>query len=156
MAGLSAIVIILIITFGSCKKDQISDIQGLIEQDKWEKVYANSILTLTGIAFANDTTCYSVGAIGCMLKTNNNGDTWTIIDSIETTSPSFTDISFFNSSIGIAVGNAGRISRTTDGGISWLTIFYLVEIQFIIFVSLMTKCALSRREVEYLNLPIPG
>jgi photosystem II stability/assembly factor-like uncharacterized protein len=116
-------VIILIITFGSCKKDQISDIQGLIEQDKWEKVYANSILTLTGIAFANDTTCYSVGAIGCMLKTNNNGDTWTIIDSIETTSPSFTDISFFNSSIGIAVGNAGRISRTTDGGISWLTTF---------------------------------
>jgi photosystem II stability/assembly factor-like uncharacterized protein len=115
--------IIIIVVFGSCKKDQIADNEEVIEQDKWIKVYDNSILTLTGIAYVNDTVGYAVGAIGCKLKTINNGDTWIIIDSIETTSPSFTDISFFNSSIGIAVGNAGRISRTTDGGISWLTTF---------------------------------
>ncbi|MCK9426259.1 MAG: hypothetical protein M0Q21_09495 [Ignavibacteriaceae bacterium] len=123
MRYINTILIVVTILGYGCKylvSDNLNEIKSPIK-DNWIKVYDNSSLLLTGITFVDDTTGYAVGAIGCMLKTTDSGENWSIIDSIETPSPSFTDIAFFDKYIGLAVGSAGRISRTSDGGVTWNT-----------------------------------
>jgi len=83
-------------------------------------------------SFLDDTTkqgyCTSVDKI---LKTENNGDTWTLL--YEDTTQFLSEIHFISSTIGF-VATKTELLKTVDGGISWIPIFS-GEVKNISFVS---------------------
>ncbi|MCX6795398.1 MAG: YCF48-related protein, partial [Candidatus Falkowbacteria bacterium] len=80
----------------------------------WATVYGAGI---KGISFPSDSTGYAVKLAGGMLKTTNNGDTWTSLNN--TNAFSLLSTYFTDDNTGFAVGTVGTIIKTIDGGATW-------------------------------------
>ncbi len=72
---------------------------------------------LRGICFITANTGYVVGDEGLILKTTDNGVSWTSQNS--GVDHQLNKVKFISANEGIAVGNNGTILRTTDGGANW-------------------------------------
>lgn len=89
----------------------------------WENAGAQSSQSLNAIATAGDQTIVAVGgegSTGVILRSTNNGATWSAITP-PTTNKVFNDVHFVSASVGWIVGNSGVILRSTDGGATWAT-----------------------------------
>lgn len=86
--------------------------------DNWEwmnpKPQGN---TLNAIDFVNDNIGYAAGAYGTMIKTTDNGVTWSKV--ITGTSTQFTALDFIDANTGYAGGSNQMLKKTVNGGNSW-------------------------------------
>jgi photosystem II stability/assembly factor-like uncharacterized protein len=70
--------------------------------------------------FVNNTTGFAVGEFGTVLKTINEGQTWTQLTA--GTSRTLRAVYFVDASTGFVAGDSGTILKTTNGGTSWITL----------------------------------
>lgn len=68
-------------------------------------------------AFFRGRTGVVVGHGGTILRTTDDGDEWSSVDS--GTTESLLAVDFADENVGLVVGHRGTILRTTDGGMSW-------------------------------------
>ncbi|MFT4876747.1 MAG: photosystem II stability/assembly factor-like uncharacterized protein, partial [Bacteroidia bacterium] len=66
------------------------------------------------VAAPDDTTVYTVGSHGQILKSSDAGDTWAEQNS--NTSEYLNDVQFLSTNVGYAIGQNGVILKTIDGG----------------------------------------
>jgi photosystem II stability/assembly factor-like uncharacterized protein len=98
----------------------------------WELKNSSHNYYLYDIMFVNDSTGWTVGSSGTILKTNDEGETWNIRYGLFSDNSS---IYFIDENTGWIVGD-GSVAKTTNSGISWdlqLTVPYgwLASIKFI-------------------------
>ncbi|GEM_PF-826611 len=74
-------------------------------------------ISLSDVHYASANTYFAVGWEGVILKTTDDGTTWTIQS--RGTTRWLSSVFFVDADIGIAVGDSGTILRTTDGGETW-------------------------------------
>lgn len=87
----------------------------------WEQIFSSSGLFLSRIQFPDNQTGYVIGGDntgGYLLRTNNTGQTWEIIDLHTPDNERPTGLYFINSLTGFISGKK-FFRRTTDGGITW-------------------------------------
>ncbi len=109
--------------------------------DDWEwmnpKPQGNSIYA---VDFVNDNTGFAAGDFGTMIKTNDNGTTWTKVQT--GTSRKFLSMDFVDLNTGYAGGDNQHLQKTINGGQSWQvlnlpregqfdSLFYIRDIHFI-------------------------
>jgi len=83
----------------------------------WNKVFSDTINSLTSISFPDSLTGYMCSTNGELYKTVDGGVNW-----FGVTSPTINNINsidFINDSVGYAVCDTGEIYRTIDGALSW-------------------------------------
>ncbi len=73
---------------------------------------------LSAIDMFNDEWGFAVGALGTIVKIDENGTKWTTLNS--GTQRRINDIDIINDNLAIAVGDAGEILKTTNGGATWV------------------------------------
>jgi len=73
---------------------------------------------LSAIDMFNDEWGFAVGALGTIVKIDENGTKWTTLNS--GTQRRINDIDIINANLAIAVGDAGEILKTTNGGATWV------------------------------------
>jgi len=83
----------------------------------WDTVYFSSE-GLYGIDFTSQGTGYAVGNHGVILQTQNNGDSWDILQS--GVDVALHAVDFPSETTGAAVGDNGVILRTENMGVSWI------------------------------------
>lgn len=72
---------------------------------------------IKAVCFTENQTGFLTGDAGALLRTDDNGLSWTSIDSI--TINNIYAVDFFDSQNGLLAGDSGIIMRSTDGGLSW-------------------------------------
>jgi photosystem II stability/assembly factor-like uncharacterized protein len=77
----------------------------------------NTINNNLTIKMLNRTTAISVGELGYVIKTIDQGVTWQKLDA--QTTNTINDVSFTSEQTGWIAGNLGVIKKTTDGGTTW-------------------------------------
>jgi photosystem II stability/assembly factor-like uncharacterized protein len=77
----------------------------------------NTINNNLTIKMLNRTTAISVGELGYIIKTIDQGVTWQKLDA--QTTNTINDVSFTSEQTGWIAGNLGVIKKTTDGGATW-------------------------------------
>lgn len=82
----------------------------------WTKVVSDAG-NYTDICFINSSTGWVVSNSNGILRTTDNGNSWTKIN--EEFNHTFNAISFINANTGWAAGYEGKISKSTNGGINW-------------------------------------
>jgi len=107
------------------------------QTDNWQwlnpKPQGNTIYALD---FVNNSTGYAGGDFGTIMKTTDNGDTWTKLNT------GFSDrllsIDFIDGNTGFAGGDDQLLKKTTDGGQTWTDVslpsapdFYIFDIDFV-------------------------
>ncbi|MBE0417442.1 MAG: hypothetical protein IBX63_06740, partial [Coriobacteriia bacterium] len=81
-------------------------------------VAALPTVTLNAVTFVpSSTTVIAVGASGTILRSTNDGASWTSVGPGGTNN--FTGVSFRNASNGLAVSSTGTVFYTSNGGASW-------------------------------------
>ncbi|MBK9247901.1 MAG: hypothetical protein IPM69_07270 [Ignavibacteria bacterium] len=83
------------------------------QQPEWYRLDAD----LLHCTFVGNTSAYSLGTNGCLLRSVDKGASWRQIPTGVQTS--LRGIAFADSLHGTAVGDLGTILVTNDGGISW-------------------------------------
>lgn len=84
----------------------------------WSEVYTAQDKSLNAVVFTPDTNiAFAVGDNGVIVKSNNNGVSWSTLSS--GTTNNLNDVYFATSLIGWAAGDFGTILKTTDGGANW-------------------------------------
>lgn len=73
---------------------------------------------LSAIDMFNDSWGFAVGALGTIVKIDENGTKWTNLNS--GTQRRINDIDIINANLAVAVGDAGEILKTTNGGATWV------------------------------------
>ncbi len=100
--------------------------------DNWQMVNAGVTVDLSDISFCSDSTGFIVGSFGSyILKTEDGGQTWNLVDFPLTLQYSYTeDIEFVNDTTGFIVGfeNSGsnldgKIFKTIDAGETWEEVY---------------------------------
>jgi photosystem II stability/assembly factor-like uncharacterized protein len=89
---------------------------GVMAQWKWQNPLPQGY-TLTSVTFPTWQTGYMAGHYGTILKTTDQGETYTILST--GTHRNLNAIYFSDELNGIAIGDSGTIITTTDGGVSW-------------------------------------
>jgi photosystem II stability/assembly factor-like uncharacterized protein len=77
----------------------------------------NTINNNSSLKMLNRTTAISVGELGYVIKTTDQGVSWQKLDA--KTTNNLTDISFTSEQLGWVVGNGAIIKKTTDQGLTW-------------------------------------
>jgi photosystem II stability/assembly factor-like uncharacterized protein len=72
---------------------------------------------LRSICFPDDLTGYAAGDAGTILKTDDGGETWSVLDNVG--GLDIFSMDFIDAQHGILVGESGMIARTSDGGSTW-------------------------------------
>jgi len=75
--------------------------------------------SLFGITCLHHDTLIGVGALGTVLKSTDDGVSWSVQHNAGTTKNSLRAVSFASASTGIVVGDYGTVLRTADGGVNW-------------------------------------
>lgn len=83
----------------------------------WNQFYSGEY-HIHDIILVDDVFIYTAGNGGTILKSNNSGKEWTLLES-RTDEPLFA-IDFLNRNNGVAAGRNGTIITTTDGGETWV------------------------------------
>jgi len=94
-------------------------IKSVLSQAKWEMILPPSPTSnqLVSLNFINETTGWSVGEYGTILKTIDGGNTWRIIEIPQLNY--LRDVYFPTAATGYIVGEDGIILKSIDGGESW-------------------------------------
>lgn len=74
--------------------------------------------TLNSTAISNDI-IFAVGHYGTLLKSTDDGISWTVINALNEIHYAFNDIEFYNDEFGIIVGDSSTILKSTDYGFTW-------------------------------------
>ena len=74
---------------------------------------------LFDIQIIDTETVVAVGGSGTVIKTTNNGTTWTQVHHTGEVLEDLRALSFINTQIGYCAGSNGRILKTEDGGSTW-------------------------------------
>ena len=94
----------------------VSDSNG----ENWERAKTPANLPmLTALYFSDAKTGWAVGHDAVILKTSDEGSSWTQAFAAATEQKPLMDIIFTDASTGFAVGAYGAFYETTDGGKSW-------------------------------------
>ncbi len=72
---------------------------------------------LKAVHFTANQNAYLAGDAGTILRSTDNGQSWTLSDSV--TSNNLSSIHFTNPNLGLAGGDSGYVFKTTDAGLSW-------------------------------------
>jgi len=75
---------------------------------------------LNCIVYAGNQTLLAAGNFGTILRSTNNGQDWSHVES--GSELDIRDIEFYDANNGIAVGDSGLVIITTNGGMDWETI----------------------------------
>lgn len=75
---------------------------------------------LTAVYFINQTTGIAVGKTGTIIRTTDEGLTWSLIPS--PLQSNLEGVWFVDDLVGVAVGASGTVLRTEDGGLTWNSI----------------------------------
>lgn len=90
-------------------------------QGEWEMLIPSCTPTsnqLVSLDFIDENTGWAVGDCGTIVKTNDGGLSWRILD-YAFPGVEFTDVNFPTALLGYAVGKHGYIIKTTNGGETW-------------------------------------
>lgn len=87
------------------------------QQTGWISQASGTTEKLNSIVFVNDSTGWTVGRSGKILKTNNGGETW--ITQISNTLNELKSVMFYDQLIGWCSGDMGKVYKTFDGGATW-------------------------------------
>jgi RHS repeat-associated protein len=87
--------------------------------DTWQPLAPGSVTpgTLRAVQFTDANTGYAVGSKGALVKTSNQGATWSIIHT--TAFNDLVDLHFTSNSAGMVFDEKGQIFKTSDGGTNW-------------------------------------
>ncbi|HEV8508679.1 MAG TPA: YCF48-related protein, partial [Chitinophagaceae bacterium] len=85
----------------------------------WVASASQVAANINSIEFVNDNTLVAVGDDGLILRSTDNGVTWTGVSTGPADAYGLYSACFIDSSIGFAVGHRGRILKTTNGGSNW-------------------------------------
>ncbi|MDP2302193.1 MAG: protein kinase [Ignavibacteria bacterium] len=91
-----------------------------VSKSNWITMPKASHSNLSSIHFVDQTTGFTCGSEGTILKTIDGGQTWKIIPSPD--SLNLNDVKFINSLNGFIIGESGKVLRTMDGGENWFKI----------------------------------
>ncbi|MFC1568588.1 YCF48-related protein, partial [Candidatus Margulisiibacteriota bacterium] len=87
-------------------------------------IWKNGSQVWSGVSAVNDlflatsSVGYAVGASGLLLKTGNNGESWTALTGL---TQDLNSLNFVTADFGWVVGENGSVSFTSDGGTSWVS-----------------------------------
>jgi len=95
----------------------------------WEQAIVPTTKTLTDIDCVNNNVCWATGHDAYILKTTDQGQTWTIQYQDEIFDAPLLSISMVNENSGIAVGAFAKSLMTNDGGNTWQE-FFVTEDEF--------------------------
>ena len=95
----------------------------------WEQAIVPTTKTLTDIDCVNKNVCWATGHDAYILKTTDQGQSWTIQYQDEIFDAPLLSISMFNENSGIAVGAFAKSLITNDGGDTWQD-FFVTEDEF--------------------------
>jgi len=95
----------------------------------WEQAVVPTTKTLTDIDCVNKNVCWATGHDAYILKTTDQGQSWTIQYQDEMFDAPLLSISMFNENSGIAVGAFAKSLMTNDGGNTWQD-FFVTEDEF--------------------------
>jgi len=106
-----------------------------IGQD-WEVVQKGEMVYYPNSGhFINETTGIYVGQDGAVVKTEDGGDSFTILREADVSGDDWTDFQFANADTGFACSKDGFVYKTVDGGVSWTmvgdTANYTVDFDYI-------------------------
>ena len=89
------------------------------EAETWRQVIVPTQAMLTSVFFANEKDGWAVGHDANILRTQNGGDSWTLVYSAPEEENPLLDVWFRDSKYGIAVGAYAFMLVTEDGGETW-------------------------------------
>jgi len=95
----------------------------------WEQATVPTTKTLTDIDCVNENICWATGHDAYILKTTDQGQSWTIQYKDKLFDAPLLSISMFNENSGIAVGAFAKSLITKDGGDTWQD-FFVTEDEF--------------------------
>ncbi len=72
---------------------------------------------IKSVCFTDDESGFLAGDAGTLLRSGDNGQTWSIIDSV--TVNNLSSVHFINAQTGLLAGDSGLILKSTDAGFSW-------------------------------------
>lgn len=87
---------------------------------QWNKIVSGTTKNINAITFASSNIAVVVGDSGLIMRSQNTGNTFSIVAS--STVKNLNDVFFLDANSGFAVGDGGTILKTTNGGISWSAI----------------------------------
>ena len=93
---------------------------------------------LTSASFLNINTGYLCGYNKTIIKTNNSGINWIVLNC--NVSTNYNSVFFNNFNTGYCAGDYGKIVKTTDGGNTWTTLNtgVAINLKSIYFINLNT------------------
>ena len=103
---------------------------------EWEVVQKGEMVYYPNSGhFINETTGIYVGQDGAVVKTEDGGDSFTILREADVSGDDWTDFQFANVDTGFACAKNGFVYKTVDGGVSWTmvgdTANYTVDFDYI-------------------------
>jgi photosystem II stability/assembly factor-like uncharacterized protein len=85
----------------------------------WALATVPTLVTLTGVCFADAQHGWAVGHDAVILHTEDGGITWTVQYQGDDLEASFLDVGFLDAQTGFAIGAYGLLLATADGGRTW-------------------------------------
>jgi photosystem II stability/assembly factor-like uncharacterized protein len=85
----------------------------------WRQASVPTRATLTGVFLHDDTLGWAVGHDGVILRTENGGDDWTLLYSLDEEDRPLLNVLFLNETEGFAIGAYGLFLFTKDAGDTW-------------------------------------
>ncbi len=89
------------------------------EGNSWRQVPVPTRATLTAVHFHGRDYGWAVGHDSTILRTEDGGESWTVVYSAPEDDTPFLDLWFRNADRGVAVGAYGYYYETSDGGLTW-------------------------------------
>lgn len=88
----------------------------------WTSATTGVTQAMHGVSLANDTQGWAVGEGATILRTNDQGATWTQQAAPAGVTEDLTDVTALDPYHAVAVGHGGTIVRTVNGGSSWTSV----------------------------------
>lgn len=85
----------------------------------WQQVEVPTRAALTGVFFFDENLGWAVGHDSVILRTEDGGTTWEMVNWAPEDEAPFFDVWFSDAENGVAIGAYGTYYATTDGGDSW-------------------------------------
>ncbi|GIW09812.1 MAG: hypothetical protein KatS3mg061_0869 [Dehalococcoidia bacterium] len=84
---------------------------------QWEVVSAPSTAALFAVAWSDESTVWTVGSGGTVLRSRDRGASWQPVS--VGTGVDLYGVRFASAQVGVIAGTGGTVLRTTDGGATW-------------------------------------
>ena len=92
------------------------------QQGAWIRRNINTNNSMIDIDVVGECTAYAVGLNNTILRTTDNGSTWTSLNSGINANTAFGTVKFIDNNNGFVLGNNNAVLRTSNGGNTWVNI----------------------------------